>query len=324
MATYRKRNGKWQAIVRHKDIGTRARSFHTKQAAIKWAAGEERRMIEGLLGLLKPTDVTLGRLLQRYLIDVLPAKRDAATEGQRLQRLIRDPVSSLRVSQLTSQAVAVFRDRRLLDGRRTCHYDLILIRHCLKIAMNEWGLMLSSNPVNRVKMPPLSPARTRRLEDGEFERLKEAAKQTKNPHIWPIIVFAIETGMRRGEILGLRWEHVDLDRHIAYLPLTKNGSSREVPLSTKAAQVLARQRQHNDTTSPFPVTPNGFRLAWGRLRRRACLSDLRFHDLRHEAISRFFELGLNIPEVAVISGHKDPRMLFRYTHLRAEDLVDRL
>ena len=78
-----------------------------------------------------------------------------------------------------------------------------------------------------------------RLEDGEFERLEEAAKQTKNPHICPVIVFAIETGMRRGEILGLQWEHVDLDRRIVYLPLTKNGISREVPLSTKAAQVLA-------------------------------------------------------------------------------------
>ena len=88
--------------------------------------------------------------------------------------------------------------------------------------------------------------------------------------------------------------------------------------------MLARQRQHNDTTSPFPVTPNGFRLAWDRLRSRAGLVDFRFHDLRHEAISRFFELGLNIPEVAVISGHKDPRMLFRYAHLRAEELVDRL
>ena len=324
MATFRKRNGKWQAIVRHKDIGTRARSFHTKQAAIKWAVGEERKLTEGVMGVLKPSDVTLGQLLQRYVAEVLRAKRGAATEGQRLQRLIRDPVSSLRASQLTSQAIAAFRDRRLLDGRRTCHYDLILIRHCLKIAMNEWGLMLSSNPVNRVKMPPSPPARNRRLESGEFERLKEAAKQTKNPHIWPVIVFAIETGMRRGEVLGLRWEHVDLERRIAFLPLTKNGSSREVPLSTKAAQVLARQRQHNDTTSPFPVTPNGFRLAWGRLRRRAGLVDLRFHDLRHEAISRFFELGLNIPEVAVISGHKDPRMLFRYTHLRAEELVDRL
>ena len=274
MATYRKRDGKWQAIVRHKDIGTQARSFHTKQAAIKWAVGEERWITEGVLGLLKPTEVTLGQLLQRYVTDVLPAKRGAATEGQRLQRLIRDPLSCLRVSQLTSQAIAAFRDRRLLDGRRTCHYDLILIRHCLKIAMNEWGLMLSSNPVDRVKMPPSSPARHRRLEDGEFERLEEAAKQTKNPHIWPIIVFAIETGMRRGEILGLRWEHVDLDRRIAFLPLTKNGSSREVPLSTKAAQVLAAQRQRNDTPSPFPVTPNGFRLAWDRLRSRAGLSDL--------------------------------------------------
>ena len=115
-----------------------------------------------------------------------------------------------------------------------------------------------------------------------------------------------------------------LTRYIAFLPLTKNGSSREVPLSTKAAQVLARQRQRNDTPSPFPVTANGFRLAWDRLRNRAGLSDLRFHDLRHEAISRFFELGLNIPEVAVISGHRDPRMLFRYTHLRAEALVSRL
>ena len=324
MATYRKRNGKWQAIVRHKDIGTRARSFHTKQAAIKWAVGEERKLTEGVIGVLKPSEVTLGQLLQLYVANVLPSKRGVLTEGQRLQRLIKDPVSSLKASQLTSEAVAAFRDRRLLDGRRTCHHDLILIRHCLKIAINEWGLMLPSNPVDRVKMPPLSPARNRRLESGEFEQLEEASKQTKNPHIWPIIVFAIETGMRRGEILGLRWEHVDLDRRIALLPLTKNGSSREVPLSTKAALVLARQRQRNDTPSPFPVTPNGFRLAWDRLRSRAGLSNLRFQDLRHEAISRFFELGLNIPEVAVISGHKDPRMLFRYTHLRAEELVDRL
>jgi hypothetical protein len=102
VATYRKRNGKWQAIVRQKNIGTRARSFHTKQAAIKWAVGEERRITEGVVGLLKPTEVTLGQLLQRYVVEVLPSKRGAVTEGQRLQRLIRDPVSSLRASQLTS------------------------------------------------------------------------------------------------------------------------------------------------------------------------------------------------------------------------------
>ena len=97
-----------------------------------------------------------------------------------------------------------------------------------------------------------------------------------------------------------------------------------MPLSTKATQILARQRQRNDTPSPFPVKPNGFRLAWDRLRSRAGLADLHFHDLRHEAISRFFELGLNIPEVAVFSGHKDPRMLLRYTHLRVSGLVDKM
>ena len=214
MATYRKRGSKWQAIVRHKTIGTTSRSFHTKQAAIKWVISVEEQLEAGTFGTLRPTHITLVELLQRYAREVTPAKRGATTELRRLQRLIRDPVSSLKGSQLTSQAIAAFRDRRLLDGRRTCHYDLILIRHCLKIAMNEWGLMLSANPVDRVKMPPSSPARNRRLESGEFERLEEASKQTKNPHIWPVIVFAIETGMRRGEILGLRWEHVDLDRRI--------------------------------------------------------------------------------------------------------------
>ena len=97
MATYRKRGSKWQAIVRHNTIGTTSRSFHTKQAAIKWAVDEERKLTEGVMGVLKPSDATLGQLLQRYVAEVLPAKRGAVTEGQRLQRLIRDPVSSLKV-----------------------------------------------------------------------------------------------------------------------------------------------------------------------------------------------------------------------------------
>ena len=124
--------------------------------------------------------------------------------------------------------------------------------------------------------------------------------------------------------LRLTWDNISLERQLAYLPLTKNGTSREVPLSIKAVQVLNNQRSRQDTPTPFPVNTNAFRLAWERLRKRADLCDLRFHDLRHEAISRFFEMGLSIPEVAVISGHKDARMLFRYTHLRAEDLVKKI
>ena len=147
---------------------------------------------------------------------------------------------------------------------------------------------------------------------------------TLNPHIWPIITFAIETGIRQSEILDLTWENINLEKQLAYLPLTKNGSSREVPFSTKAVDVLKDQRSRQDCPTPFPVNANAFRLAWERLRKRADLCDLRFHDLRHEAISRFFELGLSIPEVALISGHKDAKMLFRYTHLKAGSLIIKL
>ena len=311
MATFRKRNGKWQAIVRQKNIGTASRSFIKKTQAIKWALEQEERIERGVFGSIEPSEVTLGELLNRYSQQITPAKRGAETEQRRFNRLINDSISDYSIEQLTSQTLVSFRDRRLLDGQRACEYDLILIRHCLKVAMSEWGLMLSVNPVDQIKKPPSPKARERRLNDGEYERLEAASKLTQNAHIWPIVVFAIETGMRRGEILGLTWDNIDLKRRTAFLPLTKNGSSREVPLSTKAVCVLQQQRTRTGI-SPFPVNSNAFRLAWDRLRGRAGLNDLRFHDLRHEAISRFFEMKLTIPEVALISGHKDVKMLFRY------------
>ena len=111
----------------------------------------------------------------------------------------------------------------------------------------------------------------------------------------PVVIFAIEIGMRRDEILGRAWDNINLERQRAYLPFTKNGTIREVPLSSRAAKVLSDQRSRQDTPAPFPANANAFRLAWERLRKRANLYRLRFHDLRHEAISKFFELGLSIP-----------------------------
>ena len=324
MATFRKRKNKWQAIVRHKDIGVVAKTFQSKTLAVKWASEEHERIVRNSSSSLEIAKVNLGQLLLRYSSEVTVLKKGAVTEKRRLNRLINDPISTLTLDKLSSSAIAAFRDRRLPDGARTTHYDLTLIRHCLKIAIHEWGLMLSSNPVDFIKMPPTSKPRQRRLNKGEYERLEQASHLTLNPHIWPIVVFAIETGMRRSEILGLIWDNTSLERQLAYLPLTKNGTSREVPLSTKAVDVLRDQKSRQDTPTPFPVNANAFRLAWERLRKRADLCDLRFHDLRHEAISRFFEMGLSVPEVAVISGHRDARMLFRYTHLRAEDLVKKI
>ncbi|MBL6626431.1 MAG: site-specific integrase, partial [Alphaproteobacteria bacterium] len=309
--------------VRQKNIGTASRSFIKKTQAIKWALEQEERIERGVFGSIETSEVTLGELLKRYSQQITPAKRGAETEQRRLNRLINDSISDYSIEQLTSKTLASFRDRRLLDGQRACEYDLILIRHCLKVAMSEWGLMLSVNPVDQIKKPSSPKARERRLNDGEYERLEAASKLTQNAHIWPIVVFAIETGMRRGEILGLTWDNIDLKRRTVFLPLTKNGSSREVPLSTKAVCVLQQQRTRTGI-SPFPVNSNAFRLAWDRLRGRADLNDLRFHDLRHEAISRFFEMGLTVPEVALISGHKDVKMLFRYTHLKVDSVVSKL
>ncbi|MGC6522839.1 MAG: site-specific integrase, partial [Candidatus Micropelagos thuwalensis] len=306
MATFRKRNGKWQAIVRHKDIGTKAKTFQTKTAAIRWSADQERRLENETFGKLLPEEATLEQLLRRYMSEIVPLKRSPDAEIRRLKRLLKDPISSASIKKLTPRMLADFRDKRLVDGLRACQYDLVIIRHCLKLSIYEWGLLLDHNPADRIRLPPSPKPRQRRLLEGELERLQKASLQTRNINVWPVIVFAIETGMRRGEILRLTWEDINFSSYTARLRQTKNGHERVVPLSSQAISVLDQQKK-GSTKTPFPINDNSFRLAWDRLKRRAGITDLKFHDLRHEAISRLFEKGLNIAEVAMISGHKDPR-----------------
>ena len=132
-------------------------------------------------------------------------------------------------------------------------------------------------------------------------------------YIANIIEFAIETGMRRSEILKLRWCDVDLESGFASLYDTKNGEDRRVPLTKRCIEVLQTMPQTDERV--FPISATCLRLAWNRARKKAGITDLRFHDSRHKAESRFFEMGMSVPGVALISGHKDARQLFRYTHL---------
>jgi len=129
--------------------------------------------------------------------------------------------------------------------------------------------------------------------------------------------------MRRGEILGLERQHLNLNNRTVYLPITKNGDSRTVPLSTRTIGLLYQLPVHI-SGKVFPLSETALRGLWRRTCRRAGIEDLHFHDLRHEATSRFFEKGLNVMEVGAITGHKDLRMLQRYTHLRAENLAMKL
>jgi integrase len=126
--------------------------------------------------------------------------------------------------------------------------------------------------------------------------------------------------MRQGELLRMRWTDINTDLKVVHLPLTKNGHPRTIPLSEKAFQVLEKISQDDSTKPVFSTTGEAIKRSWCRAVDRSGIVDFHFHDLRHEAISRFFELGLSIPEVALISGHRDTHMLFRCTHLKAENV----
>ena len=187
------------------------------------------------------------------------------------------------------------------------------MRHAWNTARIEWGWPLPNNPISLIRMPKNNPPRERRLRDGEFERLRIAAEKSRSWYLWPVVVLAIETAMRRGEILGLRWEHIYLEKKTVFLPMTKNGSSRWVPLNDKAVAKLSEASK--DTDRPFPVTDVAFRQAWDRLRTRANINDLTFHDLRHKATVRMFDNGMKIHEVMAVSMQRAASQLLRYVQI---------
>ena len=150
-----------------------------------------------------------------------------------------------------------------------------------------------------------------------------SCSQSENHWLLPLVIIAVETGMRRGELLGLTWNDIYFNNMIARLEMTKNGTPRDVPLSPKAIKTL-KSLPHEITGQVFPLTPIALRGLWRRACKRAGIGNLPFHDLRHEATSRFFEKGLNVMEVAAITGHNDLGMLHWHTHLRAEDLLKKL
>lgn len=316
MATLRKRRGKWQVQIRRSGFPPFSRTFLSRADATLWARQTEAQLDRHDL----PPDrkalnaTTLKDAIQKYLREVTPKKRGADVEKVRLTCLMAYSLARKPLGQLMPEDFAKFRDQRSrLVGSETVRRELGLYRHVIEIARREWGIPLVRNPVAEVRKPPPSPARTRRLGEGEWEKLQAALAKTRNKVLGPLISCAVETGMRRGEMLAARWDHLDQKRRFLLLPTTKNGHPRYVPLSDAALSAIKAMRGL-DPVRIFPMTPNGVRLAWTRLTRRAGIQGLNFHDLRHEAVSRFFEIGLTIPEVASISGHRDLRMLARYAH----------
>jgi len=312
-------------MVRRKGMAPRAKSFDAKVDAERWARNLEAQVDR--CGILPDTrsaeNLSLLALLTRYRAEITPQKRSAHTEALRIGAILRRSICHRTLALLSSSDLAAYRDERLKTvGPATVTRELNTISHAIDVARREWNLYLPQNPCTLVRRPAPPRGRNRRLREDEELRLLAAADAGRNPWMKPLIALAIETAMRRGELLGMRWEHVDLTSRTVHLPLTKNGDARDVPLSKRAIDVLSSLPRHGDRV--LPCSPGAVLQAWEHLRERANVPDLRLHDLRHEAISRLFEKGLNLAEVSAISGHKELKMLQRYTHLRAVDLVSKL
>ena len=204
------------------------------------------------------------------------------------------------------------------------------------IAIKEWSLGLISNPVLNIRKPRPGQGRNRRLNEDEEQRLLEACAAHSNPYLGWIVKIALYSAMRKSEITSLTREQINLEKRTIFLSDTKNNSVRTVPLTNKAYKVVKDALAHPirpiHTNLIFPGEPgrDGKRKpyvinrVWVQALERAEIKGFRFHDLRHEATSRFVEAGLSDQEVASITGHKSMQMLRRYTHLRNEDLVSRI
>ena len=326
MACIRKRNTKWEVQIRRVGQPSINKSFMHKLSATQWARQMEVDLDQnGLFSNgVKLLNISFGDLLCRYRDEIIKHKKGADPETYFIGSLLRHKISQYPLKHLTRQLLCNYRDERLKEVKSsTVIRQFSIIRHSLTIAEREWGIPIKENPAANVKMPPKNKGRNRRLNTNELDILLIGCSRSRVSWLSPLIQLAIETGMRRGELINILPEHVDLDLRTLHIPYTKTGEPRTIPLSTQAVQLLSNLMK-DEEDKIFPITGNAIRMAWGRLKKRVGITNLHFHDLRHEATSRFFEKGLNVMEVATITGHKDLRMLQRYTHLRAEDLAKKL
>lgn len=270
--------------------------------------------------------------LDMYRTRISILKRGYAQEKYRIEQLANSFLGRKVPRNVTSVDIATYRDERLQQinsktgvniSPSTVRLELSLLSNFFDIARIEWGIC-DANPVANVRKPKTPPGRDRRLTPREERLIFRYCHAYSNQELFSIVVLALETAMRQGEILKLKWEHINLKNRIAHLPETKNGTKRDVPLSLKARDALIRLGVQN-RGPVFSYTSEGLKSCWRFMLIRLGIEDLHFHDLRHEAVSRLFELGtFDVMEIAAISGHKSLAMLKRYTHLRATRLVKKL
>ncbi len=325
MASITKYRGKWRCQVRRKGMAPLSKTFERHADASAWGADMEAKIAAGVpVEPPRHREVkTVADLLDWYLAtDEARAKKSASSDKNRIKR-IKPLIGAVDAFKLTSAGLTQYKRDRLEMPRsapQTVQHELALLHRAYVVAVEEMDWKLP-NGIPKTRRPVIASSRDRRVKPDELARLVAACE---SPETAMLMELAVETAMRRGELVGLEWERVDFGRKSVYLDKTKTGSPRTVPLSPRALELLQARYRKGDKGLVFNLQPGSVSQALRRAAKRVGSKDLRFHDFRHEATSRLFEKGLNQIEVARITGHKTLSMLNRYTHLDVEHLVSKL
>ena len=315
----------YRAQVRVRGFPPVGKTFRRKTDAKRWIEETKTAIRGGTMASTEAARTTLREALERFLKEVTPHKKGRKREEDRIKAWMRHPLSLRFLSQLRGTDFVAYREKRRAEGKKsnTIRIELGLISHLYKVAAKDWGMDGLRNPIQHITLPAGSNKRNRRLEAQE-EAVLLAELRKAGPYMAPLAELAIETAMRQGELLALTWADIDPHKRIAYLKDTKNSEPRDVPLSTRALRIL--EELPRPIASAAPLFPLKQALVI-RTFRQACsdakLQNLRFHDLRHEAVTRICD-RLPMHEAMRVTGHKTPSLLMRYYHPKAEDLARKL
>lgn len=304
-------------------------SFMRLTDAKRWAQSTEAAIFEGRYHkTFESKRHTLADLIDKYIKEVLPNKPKNSINTKRNLIWWKKEIGAYLLSDITPAIIAQRRDLLLnsIISRGTKRSPSTVIRylaalsHAYTIAVNEWG-WLDDSPTRKVTKPRATSGRVRFLSDDERMQLLDICQQSKSKHLYTIVVLAISTGMRYGELINLHWYDVDLNSGTIILNDTKNGERRSVPLTGLALEqirLLSKIRRINsDLLFPSELTtkPIDIRKAWHTAIKNAKIENFKFHDLRHCTASYLAMNGASLVEIAAVLGHKTLSMVKRYAHI---------
>jgi|TARA_A100001015_G_scaffold310822_1_gene412898 integrase len=314
MSFVRKRNSKWQCIVRSKGNPTRTLSFEKKSDAIIWGKKLSYELFKKNNNIHNSKFPSFRECLERYRDEIIVFKKAREMETKLVKYILTEPFCNYSIDRVSRSMMAKYRDRGLKTlCASSVNRRLAVISHMFTIARKEWDYEVD-NPVLSISRPTNPDPRDRRFTDAELNKLLKGNRA--DPHMKFIIELALETALRRSEIANIKPEHVMGNMLKVVKAKIK---PRTIPL-TKRAQALLK------SNLPITKSANAILMSWKRLMKFYDIKDAHFHDLRHESICRFFtHKNLSVPECQVISGHLEPRTLLKvYANIKAEDIVNKI